>query len=81
MLNNSRLNLENLNTFAIYADRWTTINASGQRVTDPTELAALNVGKTNPAFNGNTTGRLYSDIIEDGSFLRINNISLGIYLS
>lgn len=80
VLNNSRLNLDNLNTFAIYADRWTTINAAGQRVTDPTELAALNIGKTNPAFNGNTTGRLYSDIIEDGSFLRINNISLGYTL-
>ncbi|MGE6355918.1 SusC/RagA family TonB-linked outer membrane protein [Flavobacterium sp. NPDC079362] len=80
VLNNSKLNQENLNTFAIYADRWTTINASGQRVIDPTELAALNVGKTNPAFNGNTTGRLYSDIIEDGSFLRINNISLGYTL-
>lgn len=80
LLNNSRLNQENLNTFAIYADRWTTINASGQRVTDPAELAALNVGKTNPAYNGNATGRLYSDIIEDGSFLRINNISLGYTL-
>lgn len=80
VLNNSRLNLDNLNTLAIYADRWTTINAAGQRVTDPTELAALNEGKTNPAFNGNTTGRLYSDIIEDGSFLRINNISLGYTL-
>ncbi|MBF4483390.1 TonB-dependent receptor [Flavobacterium sp. CSZ] len=80
VLNNSRLNQENLNTFAIYANRWTTINASGQRVTDPAELTALNVGKTNPAFNGNATGRLYSDIIEDGSFLRINNISLGYTL-
>ncbi len=80
MLNNSRLNQENLNTFAIYADRWTTINSNGQRVTSPEELAALNVGKNNPAFNGNTTGRLYSDIIEDGSFLRINNISLGYTL-
>ncbi|WP_237732326.1 TonB-dependent receptor [Flavobacterium sp. UGB4466] len=80
VLNNSRLNLDNLNTLAIYADRWTTINAAGQRVTDPTELAALNEGKTNPAFNGNATGRLYSDIIEDGSFLRINNISLGYTL-
>ncbi|MCC9016505.1 SusC/RagA family TonB-linked outer membrane protein [Flavobacterium lipolyticum] len=80
VLNNSRLNLDNLNTLAIYTDRWTTINAAGQRVTDPTELAALNEGKTNPAFNGNATGRLYSDIIEDGSFLRINNISLGYTL-
>ncbi|OUL61671.1 TonB-dependent receptor [Flavobacterium sp. AJR] len=77
MLNNSRLNQENLNTFAVYADRWTTINSSGQRVTNPAELEALNAGKKNPAFNGNSTGRLYSDIIEDGSFLRINNISLG----
>lgn len=80
VLNNSRLNLDNLNTFAIYADRWTTINAAGQRVTDPDELTALNVGKKYAAFNGNTTGRLYSDIIEDGSFLRINNISLGYTL-
>lgn len=80
VLNNSRLDGDNLNTLAIYADRWTTINAAGQRVTDPTELAALNVGKTNPAFNGNNTGRLYSDIIEDGSFLRINNVSLGYTL-
>ncbi|MFQ6599858.1 SusC/RagA family TonB-linked outer membrane protein [Flavobacterium sp. C3NV] len=80
VLNNSRLNGENLNTLQIYADRWTTINAAGQRVTDPAELTALNVGKTNPAYNGNTTGRLYSDIIEDGSFLRINNVSLGYTL-
>jgi TonB-linked SusC/RagA family outer membrane protein len=80
MLNNSRLNLDNKNTFAVYADRWTTINASGQRITDPAEMAALNVGKTNPAYNGNATERLYSDIIEDGSFLRINNISLGYTL-
>jgi TonB-linked SusC/RagA family outer membrane protein len=80
VLNNSRLDLENQNTLARFADRWTTINASGQRVTDPVKLAALNEGKTNPAYNGNTTGRLYSDIIEDGSFLRINNVSLGYTL-
>ncbi|KDN55684.1 SusC/RagA family TonB-linked outer membrane protein [Flavobacterium seoulense] len=80
VLNNSRLNLDNINSLARFADRWTTINAAGQRVTDPVELAALNQGKTNPVYNGNTTGRLYSDIIEDGSFLRINNISLGYTL-
>ncbi|MFL9829335.1 TonB-dependent receptor [Flavobacterium sp. ST-87] len=77
VLNSSRLDLENQNTLARFADRWTTINAAGQRVTDPVELAALNEGKTNPVYNGNPTGRLYSDIIEDGSFLRINNVSLG----
>ena len=80
VLNNARLNQDNINSLAVFADRWTTINASGQRVTDPTELAALNAGKTNPVYNGNATGRLYSDIIEDGSFLRINNISLGYTL-
>jgi len=77
VLNNANLNQENLNTLAVFADRWTTIDATGQRVTDPAQLAALNAGKTNPVYNGNTTGRLYSDIIEDGSFLRINNINLG----
>jgi len=80
VLNNASLNTENLNSLARFADRWTTINTAGQRVTDPTELAALNTGKTNPVYNGNTTGRLYSDIIEDGSFLRINNISIGYSL-
>jgi TonB-linked SusC/RagA family outer membrane protein len=80
VLNNANINQENLNTLAKFADRWTTINAAGQRVTDPTELAALNAGKTNPVYNGNGTGRLYSDIIEDGSFLRINNVSLGYTL-
>jgi len=80
VLNNARLNLDNINSLAKFADRWTTINTAGQRVTDPVELAALNEGKTNPVYNGNATGRLYSDIIEDGSFLRINNVSLGYTL-
>ncbi len=77
VLNNSRLDLEFQNTLAQFANRWTTINAAGVRVTDPAELTALNQGKVNPAYNGNSTGRLHTDIIEDGSFLRINNISLG----
>lgn len=80
VLNNARLNQDNINSLAQFADRWTTINAAGQRVTDPVELATLNEGKTNPVYNGNATGRLYSDIIEDGSFLRINNVSLGYTL-
>lgn len=77
MLNNTRLDLEYRNSLTVFADRWTTINSSGQRVTDPVELAALNAGKNNPAYNGNGSGRLYSDIIEKASFLRISNVSLG----
>lgn len=80
VLNNASLQTEYLNRFERFADRWTTIDAAGQRITDPTELATVNVGKTNPAWNGNASGRLYSDIIEDGSFLRINNVSFGYTL-
>ena len=80
VVNNSRIDQDNINSLAVFADRWTSINAAGQRVTDPTELAALNAGKTNPVYNGNSTTRLYSDVIEDGSFLRINNVSLGYTL-
>ncbi|KGE13226.1 SusC/RagA family TonB-linked outer membrane protein [Sphingobacterium deserti] len=77
VLNNANLQTEYANRFARFADRWTTIDVAGNRITDPVQLAAVNQGKTNPAWNGNNTGRLYDDIIEDGSFLRINNVSLG----
>jgi TonB-dependent starch-binding outer membrane protein SusC len=70
----------NLNTLEIMKDRFTYINASGQRVTDPVELQKL---------NGNakiwTPVRvqrwwLHSWAVEDGSYLRFNNISLGYTL-
>lgn len=77
VLHNARLDLEYPNSLGQFANRWMSINSAGVRVTDPVELAALNQGKTNPVYNGNSTGRLYTDIIEDGSFLRINNVSLG----
>lgn len=79
-LNNSNLNVEYVNSFASFADRWTTINASGQRVTNPVELAALNEGKTIQSYDGFGSLRLYDEIVEDGSFLRINNINLGYTL-
>ncbi|WP_026309421.1 SusC/RagA family TonB-linked outer membrane protein [Niabella aurantiaca] len=72
------------NAFAYQADRWMSINAAGQRVTDPAELMALNKGKTIPVYDGSGAGngraRLYDKMIEDGSFLRLNNISLGYSL-
>ncbi|WP_316789577.1 TonB-dependent receptor [Pedobacter frigoris] len=77
VLNNSRLDFEYQNTLAQFADRWTTINSAGTRVTDPAELTALNQGKTNPSYTGNSSGRLHSDVIENGSFLRLSNLSLG----
>jgi TonB-linked SusC/RagA family outer membrane protein len=80
LLNNSRLDLLYQNTFSYFANRWTTVNAAGQRVTDPVQLAALNQGKTVPAYNGASGQRLYDKMIESGSFLRINTVSLGYTL-
>jgi TonB-linked SusC/RagA family outer membrane protein len=80
LLNNSRLDGNYANTLSYFANRWTTINAAGQRITSPVELAAINQGKTVPSYNGAIGQRLYDKMIEDGSFLRINNVSLGYTL-
>jgi TonB-dependent starch-binding outer membrane protein SusC len=59
--------------------RWKTVNADGVVVTDPSEMAALN---ENATIWSPPQGRylLHSWAIEDGSFLRINNITLGYSL-
>lgn len=71
----------NTNMLAIMNDRWTNINAAGQVVTDPTELAALNANAKiwTPSKQANSF-ILHSWAIEKGSFLRINNVSLGYTL-
>jgi hypothetical protein len=58
--------------------RWTNVNAAGQVVTDPTELAAMN--KNAKLWSPLTTASsfyVHSWAVEDASFLRINNITLG----
>lgn len=69
----------NQNLLGVMRDRWRTIDAQGNRVTEPTALAALN---ENAKIWRPTLGRylLHSWAIEDGSFLRINNITLGYTL-
>lgn len=67
------------NMLAEVADRWRWFDDTGVKVNDPTALAAL---------NANTTGWtppagayfLHSYAIEDGSFLRLNNVTLGYSL-
>ncbi|WP_265429140.1 SusC/RagA family TonB-linked outer membrane protein [Chryseobacterium sp. YIM B08800] len=67
------------NMLAEVADRWRWFDDAGVKVNDPTALAAL---------NANTTGWtppagayfLHSYAIEDGSFLRLNNVTLGYSL-
>jgi TonB-dependent starch-binding outer membrane protein SusC len=70
----------NLNLLASMKDRWRNIDEAGNLVTDPTALAALNV---NAKIWSPANAQRYfvkSSDIEDGSFLRINNITLGYTL-
>jgi TonB-linked SusC/RagA family outer membrane protein len=59
--------------------RWNNMDANGQLVTDPTQLAALNANTTmwSPAMQR----YVFSDwAVEDGSFIRLNTLTLGYTL-
>jgi hypothetical protein len=71
----------NSNLLSIMDGRWRNVNAQGEVVTDPGELAALNANAT--IWSPLTTASsfyVHSWAVEDGSFLRINNITLGYTL-
>lgn len=70
----------NLNMLGIMEQRFTNINSQGQRVTDPTELAKLNANATIWSPVRVQRWWLHSWAIEDGSYLRFNNITLGYTL-
>lgn len=75
---NSQGTTQYRNLISIMADgkRWTNINAAGQLVTDPVELAALNANTT--MWSPFMTRNVFSDwAVEDGSFLRLNTLTLG----
>lgn len=82
-LANTRTNMSNRNALAAadWNNRWVTINKeTGALITDPTELAAVNRGKTVACFadNGSSDDAvIHSWAIEDGSFLKLSNITLG----
>ncbi len=67
----------NLSTIMSDGNRWTNLDpSSGQLVTDPDQLAALNANTTmwSPYMNN----YVFSDwAVEDGSFLRLNTLTLG----
>ncbi|MBL0358179.1 MAG: TonB-dependent receptor [Chitinophagaceae bacterium] len=68
----------NSNLLADMKDRWRTVNAQGQVVTDPDELTALNANaKIWRPITASGAFQLHSWAIEDGSFIRINNVSIG----
>ena len=70
----------NLNMLNIMKDRFTNINASGQRVTDPSELAKLNANANIWSPVRVQRWWLHSWAVEDGSYLRFNNLTLGYTL-
>jgi TonB-linked SusC/RagA family outer membrane protein len=64
------------NMLALMNDRWKWYDANGVKVNDPAQLSALNA---NTKYWTPPGGQyfLHSFAIEDGSFLRISNITLG----
>lgn len=71
----------NSNMLDMMNGRWTNINAQGQVVTDPVELAALNVNaKIWSPLRTASSFYAHSWAVEDASFLRINNVTLGYNL-
>src|SRR6185437_10455989 len=71
----------NANLLSIENNRWKTIDANGNVVTDPKALAELNKNAT--LWRPITTGSAFypqSWAVEDGSFIRINNITFGYSL-
>ncbi|HEX5651569.1 MAG TPA: TonB-dependent receptor [Chitinophagaceae bacterium] len=65
-----------------YNDRFKYIDAAGNQVTDLVELGKLNANARiwSPFSMGNAAPVIHSWAIEDGSFLRLNNITLGYSL-
>ncbi|HEY4787509.1 MAG TPA: TonB-dependent receptor [Bacteroidales bacterium] len=62
------------------SNRWTNIDpATGNRVTDPTQLASLNANAKiwSPGLSKYV---FHSWAVEDGSFLRLNNLTIGYTL-
>lgn len=70
----------NLNMLDVMRNRWTNIDANGVRVTDPAALAKLNENATIWSPVRVQRWWLHSWAVEDGSYLRINNLSLGYTL-
>lgn len=70
----------NLNMLDIMKDRFTYVNSAGQRVTDPVELEKLNTNAKLWTPVRVQRWWLHSWAVEDGSYLRFNNITLGYTL-
>ena len=80
----SRIGTLNKNALDIVnsLNRFITIDASGNRVYDLAQLEQMNVGKTIASYENMQLSDTYitSWGVEDGSFIRLNNVTLGYSL-
>ncbi|HHU27394.1 MAG TPA: TonB-dependent receptor [Bacteroidales bacterium] len=77
----TKMNNRYRNSLAMVTDRFTYINDGGENVfTFPDELKAINERKTNASIDGSANLKFHSNYIEDGSYLRLNNLTLGYTL-
>ena len=81
---NSKIGSTNSNSLACMdsSHRWMTINERGEIENNAAELARINAGKTVAAYYDGFSGNYYihSWAVEDASFLRLSNITLGYTL-
>lgn len=75
----SNMTLKNRNVLKSANDRrFVTIDENGRSLMDnPEKLAVLNRNAYNPSYNGRGSADFYDRFVEDGSFLRLNNVTLG----
>ena len=80
-LTNTKTALQNKNVLDIAnsSNRWVVVIKKGELITDPQEMADINKGKTVAAVYDNEIGDTYihSWAVEDGSYLKLSNITLG----
>lgn len=69
----------NMTTEMVDGNRWTNLNPDGTICNDPEQLAAMNANTT--MWSPMTQRMVFSDwAVEDGSFLRLNTLTLGYTL-
>lgn len=79
-MTNTKTALTNKNVLSVAneANRWITVNSSGDVITNPDELAAVNRGKTIAHLGDNGTNTyIHSWGVEDASYLKLSNITVG----
>lgn len=78
LTSNLRHNNTNLSMDMSLANRYRYVNDEGVNVAnDPTALAALNQNASIYSWHSMTQGIVMSDIVEDGSFLRLGTLTIG----